>query len=254
MEREARRLEGKVALVSGAASGIGRATALRLADEGARVFAVDLDAAGLDETRERARRAGTDLWPHRADLAQPEACREAASACVAALGGIDVLCNVAGIVFAAHFTDVTEAQWERIVAVNLGSVFFLSQAAVPALLSRQGCIVNMSSSAGLVGQAYNAPYCATKAGVVALTRSMAVEYAKRGLRVNCLCPGGVRTPLARSFAPPAGADPDLFARLLPRMRIAEPEEIAGAVAWLASAEARYVNGAVLAMDGGQTAG
>ncbi len=248
------RFAGKVALVTGAASGIGRASALRLAAEGARVAAVDVDGTGLAETCARIRGASGEAEGLEVDLTEPEACRRAVDACVARFESLDVLCNIAGIVLAARLTDVTEAQWDRIVAINLKSVFFLSQAAVPHLLSGSGCIVNMASSAGLVGQAYTAPYGATKAAVVALTKCMAVEYGKQGLRVNCVCPGGVRTPLARQFKLPEGADLELFQRVLPRVRMAEPEEIAAAVAYLASPEARYVNGAVLAIDGGQTAG
>jgi meso-butanediol dehydrogenase/(S,S)-butanediol dehydrogenase/diacetyl reductase len=124
----------------------------------------------------------------RLDVADPAACRDAVAAAVAHFGQLDVLCNVAGILQWGHVTDVSEADWTRIVAINLSSVFFLSQAAIPHLLSTQGVIVNMASAAAVRGQAYTSPYCATKAAVVALTKSMAVEYAKRGLRVVAVAP------------------------------------------------------------------
>jgi meso-butanediol dehydrogenase/(S,S)-butanediol dehydrogenase/diacetyl reductase len=138
------------------------------------------------------------------------------------------------------------------LGINLSSVFFLSQAAMPHLTRTKGCIVNLASTAGLEGQAYNAPYCATKAGVVMLSKSMALEFAAAGVRVNALCPGGVKTALLRATKMPEGADPKLFARLMPFLPLAEADEIATAVAYLASEDARYVTGIAFPIDGGQT--
>ena len=248
------RFAGKVALVTGAASGIGRATALRLAAEGARVFATDINETALAETVAAIAAGGGEAVAQPLDVADPAACRDAVAAAVARFGQLDVLCNVAGILQWGHVTEIAEADWNRIVAINLSSVFFLSQAAIPHLLATQGVIVNMASAAAVRGQAYTSPYCATKAAVVALTKSMAVEYAQRGLRVVAIAPGGVKTPLAMSVTFQDDFDAALIQKMMPLMEMAEPEEIAAAVAYLASPEARYVNGSLLSIDGAQTAG
>jgi meso-butanediol dehydrogenase/(S,S)-butanediol dehydrogenase/diacetyl reductase len=160
---------------------------------------------------------------------------------------------VAGVGIYGHAADYPVEDWHRTIAVNLSGTFFMSQAALPHLLETKGAIVNVASSAGLMGVAYAAAYSASKGGVVLLTRSMAVEFAHAGLRVNCLCPGGVDTPLLRSYRVPEGARPDLMARMSLVPTLGSPGEIAGAAAYLASDEARYVNGAVLSIDGGQVA-
>ncbi len=247
------RFEDKAALVTGAASGIGRATAERLAAEGARVFCADLDEAGVKETAETIRAAGGTAVTGRCDVSDPEACRATVTAAPSELGRLDVLCNVAGIGIYQHATELSVEQWNRVLAVNLSGTFFMCQAAIPHLLETRGNIVNMASSAGLVGIAYASAYCASKGGVVLLTRSLAVEYAHQRLRVNCVCPGGVDTPLTRAFRPPEGARPELLARMSLVPRLARPEQIASAVAYLASDEARNVNGAALPVDGGQVA-
>ena len=156
--------------------------------------------------------------------------------------------------YAWPFTPAADAMLTITPRVASRCVFFLCQAAIPHLLATRGVIVNMASAAAVKGQAYTSPYCATKAAVVALTKSMAVEYAKRGLRVVALAPGGVKTALTANVKFPEGFDPALIQKLMPLMALAEPDEIAAAVAYLASAEARYVNGAVLSIDGAQTAG
>jgi meso-butanediol dehydrogenase/(S,S)-butanediol dehydrogenase/diacetyl reductase len=246
-----RRFDARSVLVTGAAAGIGRATAVRLASEGAQVFACDVDDAGLADT---VAAIGDAAVAHRLDVADPSACRNAVDACVARFGRLDVLCNVAGIMNFAHATDISEADWNRMLAVNLSGVFFLSQAAIPHLLETRGVIVNMASAAGVKGQAYTLPYSVAKAGVISLTRCLALEYAKRGLRVVALAPGGVKTQLTASVKFPEGFDPALIQKLMPLMDLATADEIAAAVAYLASSEARYVNGAVLSIDGAQTAG
>jgi meso-butanediol dehydrogenase/(S,S)-butanediol dehydrogenase/diacetyl reductase len=241
--------------VTGAASGIGRATAQRLAAEGARVVGADRDAAKLDDTVARIHAAGGEASAHALDVADPAACRAAVADAVSRHGRLDLLANVAGVMSWGHVTDVSEAEWARVLGVNLSGVFFLCQAAIPHLLETKGVIVNVASAAAIKGQAYTAPYCVSKAGVVSLTKCLAVEYAKRGLRAVAICPGGVNTPLNADLRLPEGADRSLFQRLLPlAFPLAEPEEIAAAVAYLASEEARFVNGAVFSIDGGQTAG
>lgn len=239
-------------MLTGVASGIGRAAALRLGQEGAHVFGCDIDTGGLADFESEAKAAGIRIDTHVLDVAAPDACREAVAQAVAAGGKLDVLCNIAGISKLDHLANFSDEQWSRMLGINLSSVFFLSQAAMPHLCKTRGCIVNLASTAGLQGQAYNAPYCATKAGVVMLTKSMALEFASAGVRVNALCPGGVNTPLLRSTQAPDGAEAKLFARLMPFLPLAEAEEIATALAYLASDDARYATGVAFPIDGGQT--
>lgn len=246
------RFENKVALITGAASGIGRASAQRLAQEGARIMLADIDQAGMEET---ARLIGSPEQTASVllDVTSLQQCQNAVQAVIDQWGQLDVLCNVAGIAMANHFQDITEEDWGKMISINLNSVFFLSQAAMPHLLASKGNIVNMASSAALVGQIYNAPYCATKGAVVMLTKSMAVEFADRGVRVNAICPGGVKTALAEKFVMPEEPNLEMFSRMLPLLDMAEADEIGASVAYLASDEARYITGTTLAIDGGQTA-
>jgi meso-butanediol dehydrogenase/(S,S)-butanediol dehydrogenase/diacetyl reductase len=249
-----RRFSDRAVLLTGAASGIGRATALRLASEGARVFACDVDKPKLDETVAAITAAGGSAAAHPLDVSDPAACRDAVAAAALRFERLDVLCNIAGVMCWGHADEITEAEWNRVVAVNLSGVFFLCQAAIPHLLETRGVIVNMASAAGVKGQAYTLPYAATKAAVVSLTKCLALEYGKRGLRVVAVAPGGVKTALTADTKFPKGADMALIHKMMPLAPLAEPEEIAAAVAYLASDEARYVNGAVLSIDGAQTAG
>jgi len=229
------RFANKNALVTGAASGIGRAVAVRLAEEGARVACLDRDQAGAEAT---AATLGHGALVRSCDV----------------LGGLDVLCNAAGIGRFEHFGDVSADGWREVLSVNLDGTFYVTHAALPALLEATGAIVNVASLAGLRGQAYSASYCVSKAGIVSLTKCLAVEFAKQGLRVNCVCPGGVRTPFLANFAPPAEADPELLARLNLVARLPEPEEVADTIAWLASDAASSMNGVALPMDYGTIAG
>ncbi len=248
------RFSDQKAMVTGAASGIGRATALRLASEGADLFLADLNAEGLQETCELASAYEGRVLSRVLDVSNRGECAASVAEAVEGLGRLDILCNIAGVLRGGAVTDVTENDWDLLLGVNLGSVFFLSKAALPYLLESQGNIVNMASAAALGGQVYTSVYAATKAGVVSLTKSMAMEYGKQGVRVNAVCPGGVMTPMTSSFRPPEGVDLQLFSRMMPLVKPAQPEEIAGAVAYLASKEARYVTGTTLTIDGGQTAG
>ena len=246
------RFTGKTAMVTGAGSGIGRATALRLGEEGARIFACDIDPSGLESFATEAKGAGIEVDGLVLDVSDGEACRAAVAQAVDTCGRLDVLCNIAGISQLDLLENFSHELWNRMIGVNLSSVFYLSQAAMPHLIATKGNIVNMASTAGLQGQAYNAIYCAAKSGVVALTKSNAQEFARRGVRVNAVCPGGVVTPLLRATRMPEGADPQLFAKLMPLLPLGNPEEIATAVAYLASDDARYITGHTLTLDGGQT--
>jgi NAD(P)-dependent dehydrogenase (short-subunit alcohol dehydrogenase family) len=244
------RFEGKIALITGAGSGMGRAIALRLAAEGASVLGVDVNADGLAATKADA--AGV-LRTRTADLSDPSACTDAVRACVDELGGLDVLGNVAGIIVAAHTADMTLEQYRRVMAVNLDAPFFLSQAALPQLIERDGNIVNIASNAGLQGVPYAAAYCMSKGGLIQLTRSLAVELLKTRVRVNAIAPAGTNTALTTAVRFPKGVDPALMGRMAGHRGMAEPEEAAALFAFLASDEARSITGAVYTMDNGLTA-
>lgn len=245
-----RRFEGKVGLVTGAGSGIGRAVACRLVAEGASVLGVDVDG---DRLRSTQASAGAGLSILEVDLGEPEGCRAAVDTCVAEFGGLDVLGNVAGIFRAHHVVDVTPAEYHRIMAVNIDAYFFLSQAAIPHLLERNGNIVNIASNSALQGIPYAVPYAISKGGVVQLTRALAVEFLKRPLRVNAIAPAGTNTNIATAATFPADMDGDLVGRMAGLRGLAEPEEVAGVFAFLASDEARSVTGAVYTIDNGLTA-
>lgn len=248
------RFDNKVALLSGASSGIGRATTLRLASEGAQVFAVDIDGAGLDETVALAGTNGANVATKVVDVSQRAECHAAVSDCVARFGRLDVLGNIAGIARADRVTDVTEEVWERMLGVNVSGCFWMAQAAIPHLLETSGNIVNIASNAGLMGQAYTVPYCVTKGAVVQLTRALAMEYVKTTLRVNAIAPGGVNTSLSHNFHVPPDVDLTLMAPYTGFRGMAEPEDIASMFAYLASDEARNIHGSIHSVDNGVTAG
>jgi len=248
------RFQGRRVLVTGAASGIGRATAIRLAEEGARVHCADVAVDAAKETAEQIRASGGEATSGPVDVADHASCEACVDAARDALGGLDVLCNIAGVLQPGHTTEQAIAAFDRTIAINLSGTFYMCRAALPLLLDGGGAIVNMSSAAALQGVPYNAAYCASKAGVIGLTQSLAVEYARRGVRVNCICPGGVLTPMTRAGFSVEGMDGALMARTAPLIpRLGTPEEIAALVAYLASDEAAYMTGEALRIDGGQVA-
>jgi NAD(P)-dependent dehydrogenase (short-subunit alcohol dehydrogenase family) len=243
------RFDDKVALITGAGSGIGRAVTTRLVREGAAVFAVDIDDAGLKGTAEMA---GPNVHVHVADVADADACSAAVATCVREHGRIDVLGNVAGIYRSAHTPDMSRQDYRRVMSVNLDGPFYLCQAAIPHLIEAGGNIVNIASNSGIQGVPYSAAYSASKGGIIQLTRSLAVEFMKTSLRVNAIAPAGTNTNIAASASFPADIDPQLAGRMAGLRGLAEPEDVAALFAFLASDEARSVTGAVYTIDNGIT--
>ena len=249
-----RRYEDKVALVTGAAGGIGRATALRLAAEGATVRCADVNDEGVTETAEMIIAAGGTAISATLDVTDPVACEALVNEVVADHGGLDVLCNIAGIGGSSHTTDETPERFAAMLAVNSAGPFHLILAALPHLLERTGNVVNLASTAGMIGQAYCAAYCASKHALVGLTKALAIEYGRTGVRFNAVCPGQVNTGIIAGFMPPDGASMSLISRSFLNRDAQEPESVAALVAYLGSDEAYYVNGAVIPIDGGTTTG
>ncbi len=245
------RYAGKAALITGAASGIGRAVTLRLAREGARVLAVDIDAAGLVATKEFAEGEVVDCV---CDVTTADDCRAAVDAALLEFGRLDILGNVAGIARGEHFGAVTESAYRKMMAVNVDGYFFMAQAALPHLNHEGGVIVNVASNAGLIGQAYTVVYCMSKGAVVQLTKALAMEFLKSPLRVVAIAPGGVETGLVHDYEMPADVDWDLVMRYTGARGLAQAEDIANLFAFLASDEARNIHGTVVSSDGGMTAG
>jgi len=247
-------MSSKSALVTGAASGLGRSTALALARAGADLCLVDINAAGLDETAQQIRALGRKAIVHATDLAIAENCAAAVAAAVAAFGRLDALCNVAGMILFANSTQMATADWDKTLAVNLSAPFHLSQAAIPHLLACHGAIVNVTSSAAFIGEAYAAAYCATKAGLNALTKAMAMEYVHQPIRINAIAPGGMMTNIAANLRMPEGANHDLIKRFSGMRGLVEVDDVAQMIAYLASDAGRAFHGACVTMDRGITAG
>ncbi|SEL14124.1 meso-butanediol dehydrogenase / (S,S)-butanediol dehydrogenase / diacetyl reductase [Colwellia chukchiensis] len=244
----------KTVFITGAASGIGYATAIAFAAAGVNLALCDIDHSGLAAVALTCEKKGATVTIIVADVADYSACQNAIEVCIKHFGQLDILCNIAGIAQLKHFTDINVEEWQRMLAINLSGVFYLCQLAMPHLIKSQGNIVNMASSAGLVGQAYTSAYSACKAAVINLSKSLAIEYAQQQVRVNAICPGSVITPLTKSISMPADIDQALLAKMMPLLAPAQANEIATAILYLASEEARYITGTSLAIDGGQTSG
>ena len=249
---DSNRFAGRVAVVTGAASGLGRATAMLVASEGADVAALDISEEGLKRAVDDISAAGGRATAFPSDVSDPDSVATTMKDIVSQLGPPRAVCNVAGIGKFAHTVDSSFDDWQRIIAVNLTGTFLMCQAALPYLLDNGGNIVNVASTAGLMGQPYSAAYCASKGGVVQLTKALAVEYMERGVRVNAVAPGGVETPMIGSFEIPEGASRHLMAKLVTPMGFVKPEQVAKVIAFLASDDGDYMTGAIVSVDGGLT--
>ena len=245
------KLKGKVALITGGTSGIGEASARRFAAEGARVFVLGRNLDRGNEVVESIRRSGGQGDFVVCDVSNEESIRQAFSRVMEAAGQVDILLNSAGIAPGGTVETLSTQQWEEIFRVNVTSVYLFSSLAVPVMRAAGGGnIINVGSSAGTVGAWGLHGYSASKGAVVQLSRSMAAEYARENIRVNCLCPGATKTPMMDSLGEQDLQD---FAEMIPAGRMAEPDEIAGAALFLASEDSSFMYGAVLLVDGGFTA-
>ena len=247
-------LTGKKAIVTGGAAGIGKAAALLLAEAGAAVTIVDLDEAGAEAVVLQIVQSGGKAIFVRGDVSQSEDCRNAIEETVKAWGGVDILFNNAGIIRRATVTELSEDDWDKVMAVNVRSMFLMCKYAIPFMeKSGGGAVINNASGWGLTGGARAAVYCASKGAVVNLTRAMAVDYGAKNIRVNCIAPGDTDTAMLRNEARQVGEPESAFLKESanrPLGRIARPEEIAAAVVYLASEGASFITGAILPVDGG----
>lgn len=247
-------MTNKVALVTGSASGVGLAVALRLAKDGADLFLVDIDESGLEKAVAGVQEFGVKGVSHCADLSNADMCTQAIESAVSVFGRLDALCNVAGVMLPNHTVDMPREDFQKTLGVNLGAPFYLIQAAIPHLLESHGAIVNVASAVGITAQAYNAAYCATKAGLIQMTKSLAMEFITQPIRINAVAPGGMMTPLAMGLMNVAEPDQALISRAIPMRGLVEIDEVAGMVAYLCSDAASSYQGSCVVIDKGMCAG
>ncbi len=252
-----RALDNKIAIVTGAAKGIGLGCARVLGEAGAAVALVDIDQAAAQKAVEELRAEGVQVEAFMTDVSRSDQVNQMVAAAVKSFGQIDIVVNNAGVHDSKGVEQATEADWDRIINTNLKSVFLVTKAALPYLKTTQGSIVNMSSMAGVVGQNSAGAYAASKGGMIAMTKNMALDFAPYGIRVNAVCPGWVETPLVNvwfELQPDERAAREYIYSIHPLGRISSPEEIGRAVLFLTSAQSSFVTGVILPVDGGVTLG
>lgn len=247
-------MTGRAALVTGAAAGLGQATAIRLAEVGADVAITDIAEAGLAETAEAIGKLGRKALILPLDLSKRANCRVAVDRTVEAFGRLDALCNIAGVMLPGPTAEITDEEWDLTMAVNLEAPFFLIRSAIPHLLEAKGAIVNVTSCAAFKGQAYFAAYCATKSGLTNMTKALAMEFTHAPIRVNAVAPGGMMTGLVQGMSRLKDGDRDLIERIGSVKGMCEIEDVAECVAFLATDAARGYHGACINIDAGVTAG
>jgi NAD(P)-dependent dehydrogenase (short-subunit alcohol dehydrogenase family) len=248
------RFSNKIIVITGASSGIGRACAQRIASEGGTLLCLDVAEVALNETVALIKRANGKAEAHRCDVSQSSQVKQVIEQCIKHHKRIDVVINVAGVIKLDHATNITDDVWQKIINVNLSGTFYVCREALPHLVNSKGNIVNISSTSAIRGLPYGIAYGASKGGVSALTKSIAVEYAKRGVRANTVCPGSIMTDMQKN----SGLPEDIDWKLLPRIasingKFGSPDDIAGVVALLASEkDGSHINGAEFVVDGGTT--
>lgn len=254
-----KRFVGQVAVITGAAKGIGKAAALRFAEEGARVALLDVDEVSSKTAAEECKAFGAEVMTVFCDVTSPESVRAAFQAVLDSWGRVDILVTSAGIYSGAPLPDVSLKQWQRMIDINLTGVFLCNQAVAPMMMNQKsGSIINISSMAGKTSWPATAEYSAAKSGVIGLTRSVAMELAPFGATANAVCPGNTLTDMVRGVAQEVGGRDGLTAEEwlkmrasdCPMKRLAEPWEIAGVIAFLASNDSRYLTGQAIEVDGG----
>ena len=247
-------LEGKVAVVTGAASGIGRGIALRLAEMGASIAVLDLDEAKASETVSQIQDISGEAVSLKCDVRKAADCRQAVEKTVSKWRKIDILCNCAGIAIRKDVVELSEEEWDRALDVTLKGIYLLSREVIPHMIRNGGgSVINIGSGWSLKGGPKAASYCAAKGGTLNLTRAMAIDYGKHNIRVNCICPGDVDTPMLHSECAQLGENAEAFmkeAANRPLSRVGTPEDIANAVLFLASPMSNWITGAALVVDGG----
>ena len=245
---------GKAVIVTGAASGLGRAAALAFAAQGAKLALADVNEGGLSDTVASAKSLAATAIAIPTDVSDAAACASLVARAVNEFGGLDALCNVAGICRFDHATSIAPETWDKIFAVNVRGPFLLIQAALPHLIAREGAVVNIASASAFFGHSYLTHYAASKAALVNLTKSLAMEFIKSPVRINAIAPGGLNTQMAGMGAPPEGIDMGLLGRYVPLRGVSEPEDLTDVILMLAGPRGRAFHGACINADKGITAG
>jgi len=251
------KLDNKIALVTGGGSGIGRATALTFANEGARVVVNDVNVLGGNETVELIKRAGNHAMFSKADVSKNDDIKNMMEQVLKQYGRLDILCNNAGIYWEKAITDMTEDDWNQMIDTNLKGVFLCSKYAIGQMLRQSGgAIVNIGSELGIFGAPGASAYCASKGGLTLMTKALAREYGPSNIRVNCLSPRSIATPILTNYIANA-KDPEALRKILieaiPLRRLGQPEDVAKAALFLVSDDSSFINGAVILVDGGARA-